>query len=69
MTEKEIKKVIVKAVKVNNISTYRLTKEGVSHNTYKRWVEGKGTITLKTAVKLAGICNFTVGLFEIPKIN
>lgn len=60
MTEKEIKKRIVKAVKSNNISTYRLTKEGVSHNTYKRWIDGDGTITLKTAIKLCEICELKI---------
>lgn len=57
MKEKEFKTNISVAVKYKKISTYKMSQEGVNHNTYKRWIDNKGSISLKTALKLIELCD------------
>lgn len=62
MTEKQFIQKIAKAAEAKNITKYKMGKEGVNGQLFRRAIEGKGTLTLPNALKLCKIVGVEVTL-------
>ena len=60
MTENKFIQTIAKAAEKKNITKYQMSKAGVNGQLFRRAVEGKGSLTLKNALKLCAIVGIEV---------
>jgi len=62
MKEKEFIKKIAKAAEAKKITKYKMGKEGVNGQLFRRALEGKGSLSLPNALKLCEIVGLEVTL-------